>query len=92
MYSFPWLTLSGLGEHNLYLSGDGLVHRRREAGATEPSALELVKNWLGSRSIRVVRRGHTATPTVLPGCTRKMTGLCGSGPGNWCSGGESPGT
>ena len=43
----PWLTLNGLGEHNLYLSGDGLVHSALEEGHSEPSAKQLVEDVAG---------------------------------------------
>jgi flagellar hook capping protein FlgD len=44
----PWLTLSGyVGEHHLYLSGDGLVFSAISEGASEPSAKQLVEQMAG---------------------------------------------
>ena len=43
----PWLTLTGLGEHNLYLSGDGIVFSPISEGASEPSARRLIQDIAG---------------------------------------------
>ena len=43
----PWLTLNGLGEHNLYLSGDGIVFSPISEAETEPSAARLVQEIAG---------------------------------------------
>jgi len=43
----PWLTLNGLGQHNLYLSGDGVVFSPISEGASEPSAKQLIQNVAG---------------------------------------------
>ena len=43
----PWLTLNGFGEHNLYLSGDGLVFSSISEGESEPSARQLVQELAG---------------------------------------------
>jgi len=43
----PWLTLNGLGQHNLYLSGDGVVYSAISEGESEPSARELVQQIAG---------------------------------------------
>jgi len=43
----PWLTLDGMGTHNLYLSGDGLVYSATHESESEPSAAELVQNLAG---------------------------------------------
>ena len=40
----PWLTFTGLGEHNLYLSGDGIVYSAIREAASEPSAAQLVRD------------------------------------------------
>ena len=43
----PWLTLSGLGTHNLYLSGDGIVFSAISEGTSEPSARKLMNDIAG---------------------------------------------
>jgi hypothetical protein len=43
----PWLTLNGLGQHNLYLSGDGIVFSAISEGESEPSAKHLVESVAG---------------------------------------------
>jgi len=43
----PWLTLNGLGQHNLYLSGDGIVFSPISEGHSDPSAKQLIQNVAG---------------------------------------------
>ena len=43
----PWLTLSGFGEHNLYLSGDGSVFSPISEAESEPSARRLMQDLAG---------------------------------------------
>jgi hypothetical protein len=43
----PWLTLNGLGQHNLYLSGDGIVFSPISEEASEPSARKLIQEVAG---------------------------------------------
>jgi len=43
----PWLTLNGLGQHNLYLSGDGIVFSPLSEAETEPSARKLIQDIAG---------------------------------------------
>ena len=43
----PWLTLNGVGVHNLYLSGDGLVYSATGEAESEPSAAQLIQKLAG---------------------------------------------
>ena len=43
----PWLTLDGMGQHNLYLSGDGIVFSATHEAESEPSARQLVQDLAG---------------------------------------------
>jgi hypothetical protein len=43
----PWLTLTGFGEHNLYLTGDGIVFSPISEAESEPSARRLIQDIAG---------------------------------------------
>ena len=43
----PWLTMNGFGQHNLYLSGDGIVYSMVEEGDSDPSARRLIQDIAG---------------------------------------------
>jgi len=45
----PWLHYTGgaAGQHRLYLSGDGIARSMTLEAASEPSALNLLNDWLG---------------------------------------------
>ena len=71
----PWLTL-GLGQHNLYLSGDGIVFSPISEAASEPSARHLIQDLAG-----VTINTNCSTGTLRnancpsPGAPQDMT-LC----------------
>ncbi|NNF06237.1 MAG: T9SS type A sorting domain-containing protein, partial [Candidatus Eisenbacteria bacterium] len=64
----PWLTLvdTGLGNNNLYVSGDGAAQSMTGEAASEPSATLLLNQWMGvSYTCGTVRDAGCPSGSVL---------------------------
>jgi hypothetical protein len=61
----PWLTLvdTGLGNNNLYISGDGAAQSMTQEAASEPSARSLLEDWMGV----TLTCGTVRDPSCPPG-------------------------